>query len=340
MKYQTREEKIENCGKAPIFMRKKSGVIYAFPNYCHLRGCERCDKYEAWKRRKIITEALSSHRGDVLRAVVSMDDWRKIGQLLSKNNIDYISVQQDENSRLLICAENPYKHKDIGLRTVSRQDAEQELCLDSNIFPEHGSRSTGGKWRVTEERETFSDQMYVVEFVPSWIASAQMKSKYNLENSSVPFWFQNEIFANANTWTKGEVSFAAGNVQEFMNYSMNKAISIAEIKGAKIDFENCRFQPKLVGKERVDQWSIAMLDNPNLQIQGDDALFSGEEYLLLHNVVEPRDYIGEYREYLEQENIARLKEELGDAYYIFYPEQLEGVYDEAEQAELDKVLVY
>lgn len=336
----TREEKIANCGKSSIFMRKKGGTIYAFPNYCHIRGCERCDKYEAWKRRKLVAEALASHQGDVLRAVISVSDWKRIGQQLSENNIDYVSVQQDEDTRLLICSDNPYKRKDIGLQAVSKDSAIKELCLDENIFPEHGSRSTGGNWRLTEERETFSDEMYVVEFVPSWIASTQMQAKYGLTDNSVPYWFQNDIFANANTWTKGAVSFEAGNVQEFMNYSMNKAISLAEMKGARIDFEGCRFQAKLVGKERIDQWAVAMLDNPNLQVQGDDALFSGEEYLLIHNVIEPRDYIGEYREYLEQENIARLKEELGDAYYIFYPEQLEGVYDEAEQAELDKELVY
>lgn len=327
-----KEDKIASCGQSVIFVRGKNGIVFSIPNYCNQRGCERCDAQEAYRRKKVISCMIQGHAGELLRTVISDSQWERIGKELSRQGISYVSVMQGENHRLLICDKNPYKRKDIGLQPISKRDAEIELTKNENLFPAHGNRSTGGDWRLTPEREEYSDEICVIEMIPCFISSPRLKGGLTKE-------FINNIFSHANTWPHGKVTI--DNAQQFMDYSMNKAISMAEVEGAVLDFDGCRLQTKIIGKERIENmWSVASVDKPNLTTQGSDARFTSKSYLLQINEIEPYDYIGEYRDYLAQEKIDRLKQELGDLYYVFYPEELDGVYDEAEQKELNKELPF
>lgn len=323
----SKEDKIKECGTRPIFIRGKNGIVFASPNYCHVRGCDRCDKHEANLRAKQIQDVLMSYSGPVFRAVIDDALWRNMGNRLSEQNANYFSVMQDETSRLVVSSIDPYKRKDFGFVEISSIAAIQELTTNKNLFPEFGNRSSGGDWRLTEEREQFSEEIFIYDFVPCFHATEKL--------DKITSKFLKDIFVDANTWNRGLVSLE--NAQEFANYSMNKAINLAEERGAKLHLDGCRLQPKKIGKERVENWSIANVSAANLEIQGDGKTFTRKDYLLRLNVIEPHDYIGDYMAYLEEKKKDRLKEELGDLYDYFYPDHQ---YDEAEQAELDKVVVY
>ncbi len=322
----TKEQLIANCGTKPIFVRKKNGIAAAFPNYCHQRGCERCDRYEASKRKKQIASVLETYHGPVFRAVVDESAWKNMGMRMSKQKIDYFSVSQGDGALLIICAADPYKKKDFGFVEISKIAAVGELSTDRNLFPD-GYRSSGGNWRFTEEKEEFTDEIYVYDFIPCFKPTPKL--------GKITTKFTSTIFAHANTWTKGVVSFDNGNVQEFMRYSMNKAIAMAEAEGARLDIECSRMQYKRVGKEEVDNWSVASTGQTELTIQGDKGPFSGEAYLLQINAIEPYDYIGDYLKLTKE---TKLREELGDLYDYFYPDG--GEYNESEQTGLDKELPY
>lgn len=322
-----KEERIKECGMRPIFVRGKNGIVFALPNYCHIRGCEKCDKYEAYSRKKQIQSALRNYDGPVFRAVVDDYAWKNMGKRLSEQNADYFSVIQDDGTRLVISSIDPYKRKDFGFVEISKLSAITELSQESNLFPELGNRSSGGNWRLTEEREQYSEEIYIYDFVPCFHSTEKL--------DKVTPQFLRDIFVDANTWNRGVVTLE--NAQEFANYSMNKAINLAEERGAKLYLDGCRLQPKKIGKERVDNWSVASMSITNLEVQGDGKIFTKTDYLLRLNVIEPHDYIGDYVNYLEDKKQDRLREELGDLYDYFYPEH---EYNEAEQAELDKVVVY
>lgn len=315
-------ERIALCGKRVNLVRGKNGIRKCQILFCgYYNDCANCNERQVYRRKSAIERVIYSYHDDLFREIIERDEWENLRHKLNYYQSEYIRVPQENNKYLIISSENV----DGNFTAVSHTDVISELTSKDNLFAP-GRRSTSRNWKLKQDKKEYSETIEIYELIPAFVPTKSFGELVTIEVT-------NQIFLHAATWKRGHVTF--DNLQEYANHVANKAISLAVSMGIRWDMQMSRMAKVIVGKEELENWAICYVDEPNFTTQGDrSGVFDDEKYLLEINAIDPHDYVSDYIRSTKED---KLKEELGLAYDLFYPEHQ---YDVVEQADLDKVVVY
>lgn len=313
MNISERNKKIKLCGKKFDLSINESGQIGIRPLYCGIyygeNPCEHCRNYETHRRKTIVRDLVFS-ANELYKATIEEDDWATVSKQLRRRGADGIRVPQEDGTIIVFSTVDPYK-KDSPFEQVDKLGAVEELGEEENLYSSGKNRSTFGEWALTSKKETSMNTIDIYILKPSFCNTDQM------DGGITPKWL-NELYSlHATTWTGGEVGL--GNIQEYFNFVINKAIEVAIIKNAQWDIEGSKLVKWTISQEQIDNFSIGIVDEPNFRTQGDaHRRQQNKEYLLQINAIKPNDYVKMYLEYIgEKEAMDQLGEEDG-LFNIFY----------------------
>lgn len=305
-----RLERIALCGKRVNLVRGSNGIRKCVVLFCgYYTDCDFCGERQTQKRKKIINRVIFSHHGKLFRTVIDQGEWKQVRHKLNYRQTEYIRVPQPDGKYLLITSDIVPAETGASVET-SHVKAIEELTERSNLYAP-GQRSTSRNWKFKNDKPEYSETIEIYELIPAFVPTKQFGEQVTIEVTD-------ELFLHAATWTHGPVDFS--NLQQYANHVANKAISMAIAKGIRWDVNLSRMVKSTVGKEELENWARAHVDQPNLVTEGDvDGVFDNTEYLLEINAIEPHDHVADYIKYTNEE---KLRQELGDLYNYFYPESM------------------
>lgn len=284
-----KQKEIDLCGKRLDIYVKEDGIMAVRIMYCnYYLDCPDCFGRQKDTRKGAIEKIFNHYHGKLFRAVISTEDWEAMAKQIRRKEIDYIRVPQKGNY-LVISSAQPYSN-DNRFVEISSFDAVMELTTEENLFSS-GMRSSSRNWPLTKHSEQYSQTIEVEILIPAFVPSKEFGGPITLDVT-------NALYLHASTWKKGKVTLE--NVQEYSNHRTNKVIALALAAGITWDMELSKFRTVTYGLEQIEKWSVATVNDPNLTVTGPtNPYLSNQEYLLQINAIEPEDYIGIFREYLE-----------------------------------------
>lgn len=337
---------IDNCGKTKITQKNRSlertkRVVYCGYYYGEPQ-CEKCRKYEKNKRADIVKNHLY---GAVTTFVCTVQDdennWQNLRRKLSRENINYIRVPQSDGTSILVTDGDP-NYKDFLFIETPQHEATSILTTEENLFVDvydsggkKVPRSSSPTWSLTQTKTEEEDGIEIEHLYAVFENGG--------ENWLVSSFVIDQLSLVANTWNGGEVG--EDNAQAFVTHGDSLYIEMHCAAGWTYNKDKSFIRTQKHSLESIQQWKARHRTIAEDVIYGRDEngvpydvdSFCGAKdklYAVLMGDIPVIDRLAELKQYKEDK---RLREELGLAYDLFYPQHQ---YDEVEQAEIDKVVVY
>lgn len=335
---------IANCGSKKITQKNSKLERTKRILYCgYFWGdvhCENCKRYEASKRAAVIRSHINGARVTFKCAIDDdKSDWDRLYKKLNKEKIDYIAVPQ-ENGSIVVVTDGDPNHADFLFEEIAHHEAIWELTSEKNLFPTDRNGNTMDRrssrgWRLTKAKTDEQDGIEIEHLY----AVFENKGTDKLISSFVI----DQLSLAANTWSGGEVG--ENNAQAFVTHGDSLYIEMHCAAGWTYNKDKSFIRTQKHSLESIQQWKARHRVIAEDVIYGHDEngfpynvdSFCGAKdklYAVLMGDIPIIDRLAELKQYKEEK---RLKEELGLAYDLFYPQHQ---YDEVEQSELNNVVVY
>lgn len=289
----SREDLIQNCGLKDGLFLGRNGLLSVRKLMCgYYKECPKCKKVEYNKRKKIVESIFHSPMDNIYRATISENEWKNIGSQMSKKNIDYIKNPLPNGEFLVYSTDIPYKHKDAGFVKSTQVQALEELTREEILFPQNGKiRSSSRNWSLTKTTKLDCETIEIETVIPCFEPTPEYGKLITRKDME-------SLFLHASTWKRGEITM--DNAQEYSDYRMNKAISLALARGMSWDYTRTRLVTTKCNVDDLKNWKVALVNSPALKDDPNSPFWHNVEYLLQINEIDPEDHVRQFKEWLLQ----------------------------------------